>query len=43
MKIEVYVKDSVYSVNCGTGAQKIRWLMEVGALKYDPNGMMKVG
>ena len=43
MKIEVYVKDSVFTVNCGTGAQKLRWLAEVGALKYDPNGMLKVG
>ena len=43
MKIEVYVKDSVFTINCGTGAQKLRWLAEVGALKYDPNGMLKVG
>lgn len=43
MKIEVYVKDGVFTINCGTGSQKLRWLAEVGALKYDPNSMMKVG
>lgn len=43
MKIEVYVKDKVFTINCGTGSQKLRWLAEVGALKYDPNSMMKVG
>ena len=43
MKIEVYVKDAVFTINCGTGSQKLRWLAQAGALKYDPNSMMKVG
>ena len=43
MKIEVYVKDSVFTINCGNGAQKLRWLTETAALKYDPNAMMKIG
>lgn len=43
MKIELYVRDQVFTVNCGSGSQKLRWLAEVGALKYDPNSMMKVG
>lgn len=43
MKIEVYIKDSVYTINCGSGSQKLRWLAEVAALKYDPNAMLKVG
>ena len=43
MKIEVYVKDSVYTINCGNGAQKIRWLAEVASMKYDGNGMLSTG
>ena len=39
----MYVKDAVYSINCGNGAQKIRWLAENAALKYDSKGMMKTG
>ena len=43
MKIEVYVKDNVYTINCGNGAQRIRWLAEVASLKFDSNGMMTTG
>lgn len=43
MKIEVYVKDSVYTINCGNGSQKLRWLAEMGALKYDNNAMQMTG
>lgn len=43
MKIEVYVKDSVYTINCGNGSQRLRWLAEMGALKYDKNAMKSTG
>ncbi len=43
MKIEVHIKDSVYTLSCGNGSQKLRWLAEAAALKYDPNSMLKVG
>lgn len=43
MKIEVYIKDSVYTINCGNGSQKMRWLAEAAALKYDPNAMLRIG
>lgn len=43
MKIEVYVKETVYSINCGTGTQKIRWLIDVATIKYDTNSMFKTG
>ena len=43
MKIEVYVKDSVYTINCGNGSQKLRWLAEMGGLKYDNNAMQMTG
>lgn len=33
----------MFTVNCGNGSQKMRWLAEVGALKYDSNSMMRVG
>ena len=43
MKIEVYVKDAVFTVNCGNGSQRLRWLAEIGALNYDKNAMKTTG
>ncbi len=43
MKIEVYVKNQVYTINCATGSQKIRWLIEVASMKYDNNIMFTTG
>ena len=37
MKIDVYLKNNVYTINCGTGAQKIKWLIEAASLKLDEN------
>lgn len=43
MRIEVYIKESVISINVGVGAQKIRWLAEAASLRYDPNSMLLTG
>jgi hypothetical protein len=43
MKIEVYLKNNVYTINCGTGAQKIKWLVEAASLKLDENMMFSTG
>jgi hypothetical protein len=43
MKIEVYVKNNVYTINCGVGSQKIRWLVEAACLKYDRNILFTTG
>ena len=43
MKIQVYIKNQVYTINCATGSQKIRWLLEVAALKFDKNAMFTTG
>lgn len=43
MKIEVHVKESVITINCGDGGQSIRWLAEAALIKYDPNYMMTTG
>jgi len=43
MRIEVYIKDKVISINCGVGAQKIRWLTEAASLRYDSNSMLSTG
>lgn len=33
----------MFSINCGNGAQKLRWLADAAALKYDPNAMFSLG
>jgi len=43
MRIEVYIKEKVVSINCGVGAQKIRWLVEAASLRYDSNSMLSTG
>ena len=43
MKIEVYLKNNVYTINCGTGAQKIKGLIEAASLKLDENMMFSTG
>jgi len=43
MRIEVYIKDKVFSMWCGVGAQKIRWLAEAASLRNDSNGMLETG
>ena len=43
MKIEVYLKNNVYTINCGVGSQKVRWLLEAATLKYDQNIMFTTG
>ena len=43
MRIEVYIKDKVFSMWCGVGAQKIRWLAQAASLRNDNNGMLETG
>lgn len=43
MKIEVYVKNQVFTINCATGSQKICWLVEAAAMKFDKNIMFTTG
>lgn len=34
MKIFVHLKDRLFTVNCGEGAQSIRWLGDVAIFRY---------
>ena len=43
MKIQVYIKNNVYTINCGNGSQKIRWALQAAALKYDKNALFTTG
>lgn len=43
MKIDVYVKNQVFTINCATGSQKIRWLIETAVMKFDRNVMFTTG
>mmetsp|Transcript_21689 Transcript_21689/g.25171 ORF Transcript_21689/g.25171 Transcript_21689/m.25171 type:complete len:116 (-) Transcript_21689:190-537(-) len=35
MKINVHIKDKMFNINCGEGAQRIRWLGDVAIFRYD--------
>lgn len=34
MKIFVHLKDKLFTINCGEGAQSIRWLGDVAIFRY---------
>jgi hypothetical protein len=33
----------MYTIHCGEGSQKIRWLAEVACHRYDPNYLFELG
>ncbi|KAL4463525.1 hypothetical protein ABPG72_014928 [Tetrahymena utriculariae] len=35
MKLQVHIKDRMFTINCGEGAQKIRWLGDVAVFRYE--------
>ena len=35
MKINVHIRDEMFPVHCGSGAQKLRWLSDVAIHRYD--------
>ena len=39
----MHVRDQMYTVHCGDGSQKIRWLCEVAAHRYDPDYLFELG
>ena len=43
MKIIVHIKDKVFTVSCGEGAQVIRWLGDVAIFRYTDNNAMGIG
>jgi hypothetical protein len=43
MNVEVTVRNKKFTLKCGCGAQKVRWLAEAAAHRYDPNYLMLVG
>mmetsp|Transcript_43303 Transcript_43303/g.70269 ORF Transcript_43303/g.70269 Transcript_43303/m.70269 type:complete len:81 (+) Transcript_43303:61-303(+) len=43
MKIFVHVKERTILVQCGDGAQKIKWLGNVGIARYDSKNGQELG
>jgi len=35
MKINVHIREESFSINCGSGGQKIRWLADVAIHRYN--------
>ena len=43
MKIIIHLKEKVFTVSCGEGAQLIRWLGDVSIFRYTENSAMGLG
>ena len=43
MRIYVHLKEKVQLVNCGDGAQAIRWLGDVAIFRYDEQAGLETG
>lgn len=43
MRVEVYVREKVLSMNVGVGSQRVRWLAEAATLRYQANSMFHTG
>ena len=43
MKIFVHIKDKLFTIHCGDGAQSIRWLGDVAIFRYSDNYAMGIG
>ena len=35
LKVNVHVRDQMYSIFCGPGSQKVRWLSDVALHRYE--------
>ena len=35
MRIEVHIKDKQFTINCGDGLQKLKWLGDVAIFRFD--------
>jgi hypothetical protein len=35
MKVNVHVRDQMFSIYCGSGSQKVRWLSDVALHRYE--------
>lgn len=34
MKLEVHIKDKIFTMTCGEGSQKIRWIADAAVVRY---------
>ena len=43
MRIFVHIKDKVFRVSCGEGAQTVQWLGEVAVFRYSEDNGLHTG
>lgn len=35
MKLEVHIRDKIFSMPCGEGNQKVRWIADAAVVRYE--------
>ena len=35
MKLEVHIKDKIFTMTCGEGTQKVRWIADAAVVRYE--------